>query len=106
MKTLITNKIVEYVKNYPNEKNLKNLWQEPIVGFADANGSYIKSLKEVVTPAHMMPEDFMENPNIIIPANAPIIETGTAKQGINVAFSFFRNKKITITTSKIASNNV
>ena len=66
MKTLITNKIVEYVKNYPNEKNLKNLWQEPIVGFADANGSYIKSLKEVVTPAHMMPEDFMENPNIII----------------------------------------
>lgn len=83
MKTLITNKIVEYVKNYPNEKNLKNLWQEPIVGFADANGSYIKSLKEVVTPAHMMPEDFMVNPNIIISYYIPFTEE-TAAVNLNV----------------------
>jgi len=66
MKELITNKIIEFVKNYPAKKNVENIWQEPIVGFADANGSYIKALKEIVAPAHMLPEDFMENPNIVI----------------------------------------
>ena len=66
MKALITNKIIEYVKNYPSMKNVENIWQEPIVGFADANGSYISSLKEIVAPAHKLPGDFMENPNIVI----------------------------------------
>ena len=66
MKDLIRSKIIEYVKNYPKLKNLDNLWQEPIVGFADAKGSYITALKTIVSAEHKMPEDFMENPNIII----------------------------------------
>lgn len=83
MKELIRNKIIELVKNYPSEKNVKNLWQEPIVGFGDANGSYMRSLKEVVTPAHMMPEDFMENPNIVISYYVPFTEE-TAAVNMNV----------------------
>ena len=83
MKTIITKKIIEYVKNYPACKNLKNLWQEPIVGFADANGSYIRALKEIVAPAHLMPEDFMENPNIVISYYIPFTEE-TAAVNMNV----------------------
>lgn len=83
MKTLITNKIIEYVKNYPNEKNVKNLWQEPIVGFADANGPYINLLKEIVAPDHKLPSDFMENPNIIISYYIPFTEE-TAAVNLNV----------------------
>lgn len=83
MKTLITKKIIEFVKNYPSEKNVKNLWQEPIVGFADANGSYIQSLKEVVDSAHMKPQDFMENPNIVISYYIPFTEE-TAAVNLNV----------------------
>lgn len=74
MKKLITNKIIEYVKNYPTSKNVENIWQEPVVGFADANGPYIRALKEIVAPAHMMPEDYMENPNIIISYYIPFTE--------------------------------
>ena len=66
MKLQITNKIIEYVKNYPDMKNVKNIWQEPIVGFADAKSAYIASLKTVVSPDHKLPEDYMENPNIVI----------------------------------------
>ena len=74
MKTLITNKIIEYVKNYPAIKNVKNIWREPVVRFADAKGSYIRALKEIVSPAHLMPEDFMENPNIVISYFIPFTE--------------------------------
>lgn len=74
MKTLITNKIIEYVKSYPDRKNVKNIWKEPIVGFADANGSYISALKEIVTPEHLLPGDFMENPNIVISYYIPFTE--------------------------------
>ena len=49
---------------------------------------------------------FIENPAIIIPAKAPIIDTGTAKHGIKVARNFFKNTKITNTTNKIASKRV
>lgn len=74
MKTLITNKIIEYVKNYPVLKNVKNIWKEPLVGFADANGSYISSLKKIVSSNHKLPEDFMENPNIVISYYIPFTE--------------------------------
>ena len=74
MKSLITNKIIEYVKSYPTRKNVKNIWKEPIVGFADANGPYISALKEIVTPAHLLPGDFMENPNIVISYYVPFTE--------------------------------
>ena len=66
MKELIKNKIIEYVKGYPELKNVKNIWREPVVGFADAKGTYIKSLKTVVSAEHKQPEDFMENPSIVI----------------------------------------
>ena len=74
MKTLITNKIIEYVKSYPVRKDVKNIWKAPIVGFADANGSYISALKESVTLAHLLPGDFMENPNIVISYYIPFTE--------------------------------
>ena len=83
MKTLITNKIIGFVKKYPEMKKLNNIWQEPIVGFADANSSYIQSLKEVVDSAHMMPQDFMENPNIVISYYIPFTEE-TAAVNMNV----------------------
>lgn len=83
MKTLITNKIIEYVKNYPTRKNVKNIWKEPIVGFSDANGSYIRSLKTIVSPEHKLPGDFMENPNIVISYYIPFTEE-LAAQNINV----------------------
>ena len=46
------------------------------------------------------------NPKAYIPANAPIIDTGTAKIGISVALQFCKNKKIIKITNKIASINV
>ena len=46
------------------------------------------------------------NPKAYIPANAPIIDTGTAKIGIKVALQFCKNKNIIKITNKIASTNV
>jgi len=83
MKTLITNKIIEFIKNYPESKNVKNIWKEPLVGFADANDPYISSLKEVISQNHKLPGDFMENPNIVISYYIPFTEE-TAAVNMNV----------------------
>lgn len=83
MRELIKNKIVEYVKAYPEKKNVENIWKEPIVGFADAKGEYIQSLKTIIGEAHMLPEDFMENPKIVISYYVPFTEE-TAAINMNV----------------------
>ena len=48
----------------------------------------------------------IEKPSTYIPANVPIIDTGTAKQGIKVARQFCKNKYTTANTKIIASINV
>lgn len=49
---------------------------------------------------------FMEKPSTSIPAKAPMIETGTARHGINVALKFFKNKRTTKKTKMKASTRV
>ena len=48
----------------------------------------------------------IEKPSRYIPANAPIIDTGTAKIGISVARIFCKNRYTTAITSSTASKNV
>ena len=74
MKTHIANKLIEFVKEYPTQKDVKNIWKKPLVGFADANVLYMTSLKEIVSPNHKLPGDFMENPNIVISYYIPFTE--------------------------------
>ena len=48
----------------------------------------------------------MENPRSNIPANAPTIDTGTARQGISVARQSFKNRYTTKNTKIMASTSV
>ncbi len=66
LKLEIVKIVQDYVAAYQKEKGLPNLWRTPLVGFADAKNPYIYKLKELVTESHKVPEDFMENPNVII----------------------------------------
>lgn len=71
-------KIIEEIKVFVAAENAKlvvigdesqgeqAIWQEPIVGFADAGSDYIRSLKEIVHPDHQMPQEVMEDASIII----------------------------------------
>ncbi len=65
-KTTIEELVTSYVRDYQKEKGLPDLWRTPLVGYADANDSYIQKLPEIVTDVHKLPQDFMENPKVVI----------------------------------------
>ncbi|MBU5337197.1 epoxyqueuosine reductase [Intestinibacter bartlettii] len=66
MREFIKNTIVEFIDKYCKENNLENIWEEPIVGFADANSKYISNLKNIVVDCHYLPSDYLKNPKIIV----------------------------------------
>ena len=66
LKEKIAELVREYVKAYPSENGTPKMWRTPLVGFADVNDPYIRALPQIVAEGHQMPEDLMENPNVII----------------------------------------
>lgn len=58
--------IVDFVARYPKENNLPEIWRTPLVGYADARNGYIRELKDIVIDTHAMPEEFLENPTVVI----------------------------------------
>lgn len=66
LKEKIRELVVEYVKVYPAENGVREIWRTPLVGFADAKDPYIRALPKIVTEKHQMPEDFMDSPTVVI----------------------------------------
>ena len=59
MRDTIIKWISDFIDDYCEKNNLERIWEEPIVGFADANSDYIKNLKNVVLESHYSPKDFI-----------------------------------------------
>lgn len=55
-----------YVSRYRKEHGLPDIWRTPLVGYADAFDSYIQRLPEIVTEAHRLPQDFLDDPSVVI----------------------------------------
>ena len=66
MRDTIIKWISDFIDDYCKKNNLERIWEEPIVGFADANSDYIKNLKNVVLESHYSPKDFLEDATIIV----------------------------------------
>lgn len=75
LKNTIKNEIIKYIEEYPKQKNIPAIWRTPLVGFADANDPYIRDLRRIASDTHKMPEDFLENANILISYFLPFTET-------------------------------
>ena len=66
MKDLIRRYIRDFVKGYEKQEGIDTTWREPLVGFADANSQEIKNIREYTYEEHLMPNDILENPTVII----------------------------------------
>lgn len=80
----IKNIIIDAIRNFVEAENkVKAIWQEPIVGFADARSEYIRSLKEIVHKDHQMPEEVLQDASIIVVYYLPFEEWVTASNFAN-----------------------
>lgn len=66
MKTIITEFITEYVREYQINENISTKWGNAIVGFADAAHPYIMNLKNIISPSHQLPSDVLNDAKTVI----------------------------------------
>ena len=66
MDSYIRKWIVSYVHSYPERKRTATVWQEPIISFSAADDSLFGQLKEIVSPTHAIPIDFLPDAKSVI----------------------------------------
>lgn len=82
MKDKLENLIKTFIRECSQNHNTTTSWNEPLIAYADAfNEDFIK-LKELVSPTHAMPHDFLSNAKTVvtyfIPFNGDIIKSNIA----------------------------
>ena len=65
-KEQILEHIHAFVREYQKERELTARWKQPLMGFADVNSPYIRSLKELISPTHYLPEEFLPDCKTIL----------------------------------------
>lgn len=66
IKKFITDEIADFVEKEGRRSPLADLWQRPLVGFADVRHPYIRSLRDIVHKEHQMPEQVLPDASIVI----------------------------------------
>ncbi|WP_066506730.1 epoxyqueuosine reductase [Abyssisolibacter fermentans] len=75
MKEKIRDLIKQYVKEYSDREEIKTRWKEPIVKFSSADDEMFIKLKEIVSPTHALPKDFLEDAQTVISYFLPFEES-------------------------------
>lgn len=66
MRSIITETINHFVKDHIRQGTFRTVWNNPLVGFADARDPLFNELKRMVGPSHAMPEDLLTNARTVI----------------------------------------
>ena len=69
----ITAFIRDFAAQYPASHGLAPMWRTPLVGFADACDPYIQNLPRLNTDRHLLPQDYMEHPTVVISVFIPFL---------------------------------
>ena len=73
MKKAVCRHVEEFVADY--QKKLDRLiWRTPLTGFADASHPYIKNLKKLIGPEHLLPEDVLPGATVVVACFVPFSE--------------------------------
>ncbi|HKL12371.1 MAG TPA: epoxyqueuosine reductase [Halanaerobiales bacterium] len=70
IKKLINN----YVKDYAKQEHIESEWRKPLTAYADAKDPLFKKLKEVISPSHELPTDFLADAKTVITFFLPFTE--------------------------------
>jgi epoxyqueuosine reductase QueG len=87
MKQQVTDEVRRFVSEYGKRDDVHAKWGEPLVGFADADSTYLKSLKTVIGPTHALPRDVMPDATAVIAYYIPFTRelANTNNTGTHIA---------------------
>lgn len=81
VREILKSEISRYIEMYCSEKGIEPLWEEPLVGFADANDPGFPMLKVLVHAAHHLPRDILPGATVVVSYFLPFKES-LAKENI------------------------
>jgi len=71
IRQIIREELASFIAKENAEAPYEDMWQMPLAGFADAKGTYVQSLRDVVHPEHQMPQEVLEDAKVIIAVFVP-----------------------------------
>ncbi|GKU27504.1 (Fe-S)-binding protein [Clostridium folliculivorans] len=66
MKNQLEKLIREFIKKYQEDNDIESGWKEPLISYADASDKRFYKLKEIVSPSHAMPQDFLPGAKTVV----------------------------------------
>lgn len=80
----IKNLINKFLVEYEKQDNIKSSWRTPIVKFLSVEDEGLLKLKEIISPTHASPKDFLEDAKTIIsyfiPFSKEIVESNKGER--------------------------
>lgn len=78
MQNKIKNWIEEYIAEYASKKSPAHIWQKPLISFIKADDARLQTLKQTVSPSHLMPEDLLPDARSVVVYFIPFNRSITA----------------------------
>lgn len=66
--------IKQFMEHYSEMRDVQTKWKEPLVAYADAMDEMFYNLKDVVSPSHAMPKDFLPEAKTVVAYFIPFDE--------------------------------
>lgn len=66
MKQRIQNELEKWIDSYCEENHCLHIWKTPIIKYADAASTDMMRLKEIVSPSHNVPQDFLPSATVVL----------------------------------------
>lgn len=66
--------IKQFVEHYSEMRDVQTKWEEPLVAYADAMDEMFYKLKDVVSPSHAIPQDFLPEAKTVVAYFIPFDE--------------------------------
>ena len=63
-----------FLAQYRRETGIETDWKTPLLGFADVDHPYIRSLRELISPTHYLPEEILPGARTILSYFVPFQE--------------------------------
>ena len=74
MKQCIEKELDAFINSYCEKNSLTRIWKTPIIKYADAQSPGMLRLKEIISPQHALPQDFLPEATVVLSYFLPFQE--------------------------------